>query len=289
MNAYRRHAAMDKDKDKVPTIKGYTTVWSDDFSGPAGSLAGNSNWNVIVAPPNWGSNQECQTYTNSVNNVRLTGSGRLQITPLLMIAQNSSELLWTSGRLEGKASFACEAGKSMILQAKLRNGSAPFDQQSGIWPAFWALGESFRSGNPDVVGWPRCGEWDIMETTHGNDFTVATVHYSPKDGAHEYKVTGRANFSVRDFHTFAIRVDRTKARWQDEVLEWFVDGKVYCSIRGGEVGNPTVWDSVAHKAFFPVLNVAVGSIMDGSQPDGRTASGATSGMEVEYVAFYKSI
>jgi len=43
----------------------------------------------------------------------------------------------------------------------------PFGQ--GVWPAFWMLGENFSS-----VGWPACGEIDIMENfgTFNNNINI---------------------------------------------------------------------------------------------------------------------
>lgn len=39
-------------------------------------------------------------------------------------------------------------------------GGAELPSGKGAWPAIWLLGENWRE-----IGWPRCGEIDIMEWT----------------------------------------------------------------------------------------------------------------------------
>ena len=39
---------------------------------------------------------------------------------------------------------------------------AALPEGQGMWPALWMLGNNFSS-----VGWPRCGEIDIMEMVGG--------------------------------------------------------------------------------------------------------------------------
>ncbi len=54
----------------------------------------------------------------------------------------------------------------MEMRAKLPSGK-------GVWPAFWTLGE-----NIGAVGWPRCGEIDIMEFVgHDPRFIYGTLHW----------------------------------------------------------------------------------------------------------------
>lgn len=73
-------------------------------------------------------------------------------------------------------------------------------------------------------------------------------------------------------------------------MQWYLDGKNFCTVAGAQVNDPVIWGNVAYKAFFPILNVAVGSNFpnDGGQPNVSTVSGLGSGMEVKYVAFSKS-
>ena len=270
-----------------PAIPGYTITWSDSFSGPAGSLPSTSNWAIIKAGPN-GGNNEVQNYTNSPANVSLSGNNTLQITP-----QKDSAGNWTSARLESIPYFACPPGGKMILQASLQTGTAAQNLQSGIWPAFWALGASIRSG----TGWPECGEWDIMENAHGVPWTLASLHYGP-DGnqANERSVGGsvgsnaQRNFTSGQFNTFALTVDRSNANWEVQTLSWSLNGAVWFVVKGSDVGDAGLWANCAQKAYYAILNVAIGSNFPdvGGRPDGNTVTGLGSGMQVEYVAFYTS-
>ena len=108
-----------------PNINGFHIVWSDAFLGPANTLPDtNNNWNLIQAGPNR-DNKEVQFYTNSLQNVQLSGGSTLQIMP-----QKDGSGKWTSARLEGIQKFSCQAGQKMILQANLRTGRSPASQQS---------------------------------------------------------------------------------------------------------------------------------------------------------------
>lgn len=63
---------------------------------------------------------------------------------------------------------------------------------------------------------------------------------------------------------------------------------MFFSVKGSDVGDAEIWGRVAHKSFFPILNVAVGSnFPGGGQPDEHTTTGLGSGMQVKYVAFYQ--
>lgn len=271
-----------------PSIPDYTISWSDDFSGSAGSLPNTAtNWFIIKAGPNFG-NREVQTYTDSPNNVSLSGSSTLQILPIKDASGN-----WTSARLESIPSFACPPGGKMILQASLRTGTATQSNQAGIWPAFWSLGASIRAG----TGWPECGEWDIYENAHGVNWTLASLHYGPDNKqAHERSLGGRVgstaqqNFPAGQFNTFALTVDLTDWTWQNQTLTWSLNGTPWYTVKGSDVNDEGLWANCAQKAFYAILNVAVGSNFPdvGGQPDGATVSGLGSGMQVQYVAFYTS-
>ena len=264
-------------------------VWSDDFSGHPGSLPDTSKWNIIVGGPNFG-NREVQNYTSNTSNVSISNARSLQITP-----RKDSNGVWTSARLEGKFAYACPPGRISLLQAELRLGIAPFNQQAGIWPAFWALGWGLLKpqNDPEHKPWPECGEWDIGENAHGADWTLASLHYGPKGGGQisqggNVNTSAKEGLNVKDFHHFALKVDRSDSDWRKQQLDWYVDGKRWFTATGANVNDPVLWSNVAHTPFYPVLNVAVGSNFPavGGQPDGNTVSGLGSGMEVKYVAFY---
>ncbi|KAK7958672.1 hypothetical protein PG988_013520 [Apiospora saccharicola] len=140
---------------------------------------------------------------------------------------------WRSARLEGKSAYSCPEGKSLILQAEIQVGTAPSDQQAGIWPAFWAMGQSCqRQDGNEKVPWPECGEWDILETSDGHDWTLGSIHWGVKnaDGnvgkkdfpteSGDAQVAKYGNkYDHTQSHTWAIKVDRTKSDWKEETLQ----------------------------------------------------------------------
>lgn len=134
-----------------PSYSGYTLQWSDSFAGSSATLPNSNNWNIITG--NLGVNGELETYTSSTANVQLSGGSTLQLVPW---KDSSVSGGWTSGRIESKYTFTPSAGKVTIAEANIRFGSNPTSNKQGIWPAFWILGSSIRSG----TGWPQCGELD---------------------------------------------------------------------------------------------------------------------------------
>jgi beta-glucanase (GH16 family) len=261
--------------DSPPSIPGFTLVWSDDFDGPAGVAVNANNWLTYTGPVY---NNEIERYTTSTANAQLSGSSQLYIIPL-----KDNTGAWTSARLHGNGSFACDPGHAMILQASIRLGTNPPSSQQGMWPAFWALGDDV---NDPSVGWPKCGEWDILELTNGSDVNNATVHYGndPGQGHLMKHQSVGTKFAAGAYHTWRIMVDRTS---QEETLTWYLDGNQFFQVTAAQVQDADQWGSLAHKPFFPLLNVAVGGNLPG-MPNDQTLGGLESGMQVSYVAFYKS-
>jgi beta-glucanase (GH16 family) len=260
--------------ESPPSVPGFNLVWADDFSGPAGTAVDANKWLTYTGPVY---NNEIERYTASTANARLSGSGQLYIIPL-----KDNTGAWTSGRLHGKGSFACDLGRAMMLQASIRLGTNPPANQQGIWPAFWALGDDV---NVASVGWPKAGEWDILELTNGSDVNNATLHYGDSPAAHQmiHQQAGTP-FARGAYHTWAIKVDRTSPQ---EKLTWYLDGQQFFQVAQAQVPNADQWDRLAHKPFFPLLNVAVGGDLPG-MPNAQTLGGVESGMQVCYVAFYQS-
>lgn len=148
----------------APSYDGYRLVWAETFPGPAGSLPNENNWNIVEG--DLGHNNELQTYRRDSRNVQASGGNTLQLVPW----QDGGS--WTSGRIESKYSFTPQPGRRTMAEARIRFGPNPIHTKSGLWPAFWLLGASVRSGTP----WPACGEIDIMETVNGQLTGYGTIH-----------------------------------------------------------------------------------------------------------------
>lgn len=158
-----------------PAVPGFTLTWSDDFIGTANSLPNPANWLVDTGtsypggPPNWGTG-EIQTYTSRPQNLKLTGDGVLQITPL-----RDANNQWTSARIETqRTDFQARDGGKMRISARIIMPDITGEEAVGYWPAFWTLGNNYR-GN--YQNWPSVGEYDIMENVNGINRVWGVLHF----------------------------------------------------------------------------------------------------------------
>jgi len=107
-------------------------------------------------------------------------------------------------------------GKQSFLYGRIE-ALIKLPRGKGLWPAFWTLGESITS-----IGWPACGEIDILEMRGGDDGTISgTIHYSSSSGGHGSAIPGVARLSqgafADEYHLFGIE-------WNMKEIVWFLDG-----------------------------------------------------------------
>ena len=219
--------------------------WADEFDGPANTLPDPAKWTYDLGNNNGWGNRELENYTNLVQNVHVDGSGHL------IIHVDQSGATYTSARIKTQGLFSARYGR---VEARIR---LPFGQ--GIWPAFWMLGTNITS-----VGWPQCGEVDVMENI-GREPSVnhGSLHGPGYSGGNSvtglFTLPGGVRFSD-DFHVFAVQ-------WAAQSLAFSVDGNTYKTITPAALppGAPWVFDN----PFFLILNVAVGGNFPGN-PDAST-------------------
>lgn len=232
----------------APNIDGYKIVWEEPFVGCQGCSVNTARWNIIL---NLDVNDEVQEYSSSNANIQLSGGQSLQIVPL----KSSSTGEWTSGRIESKKTWWAKHGKVMRVEAQLRQGDSL--QKQGMWPAFWMLGDSIRHGTE----WPLCGELDIFERVNGDLTGYGTVHCGQADGGVCDEPNGLGeSVAIPDegLHYWALVVDRSSGDWATESITWLLDGNVYHTITGAQLGDEGTWATLAHSPMYILLNVAVG-------------------------------
>lgn len=238
----------------------YRLTWSDEFDGPAGQLPDSKNWNFDIGT-GWG-NAQLEYDTDRAENAQLDGAGNLAIIARRESFAGSG---FTSARMTTAGLFEQTYGR---FEARIQMPWGP-----GIWPAFWLLG-----ANIDEVGWPQCGEIDIMEyrgqephIIHGSIHGPGYSGGSPISKSFAFE-NGRFD---TDFHIYAIE-------WGEGFIDFFVDDVLYQRITSGDVPGEWVYDH----DFFIILNVAVGGNYVGF-PTADTDFPQT--MLVDYVRVYEEV
>lgn len=234
-----------------PTYSGYTRRWQSSFIGTAGTPATN-NWNIISRSANY--NNEYQKYTASPRNVRLSGSGTLQLIPH---GDKTAPMGWTSGRMETKYTFTPPAGKITRIESSLRLAGAPMKNKQGVWPAFWLMGDAYRHG----TAWPASGEIDIMENINGDRVGHGVIHCGTAPGGVCNEPIGLASTtSILDssYHVWRVEINRRSTDWKTQTITWYKDGAQFHKVTGLSLGSPSVWASLTAKPLYIILNVAIG-------------------------------
>jgi beta-glucanase (GH16 family) len=225
-------------------------LWSDEFNSPGAPDP--AKWGYDLGAGGWGNN-ESQFYTNRTDNV-LVSNGTLKIIAKKELYSGSN---YTSTRLLSKGKFSFKYGK-VEVSAKLPGGV-------GTWPAIWMLGDNIAT-----VGWPACGEIDIM-VQKGSDINriFNTVHYTGFSGGGAVGTSFLINNVTTQFHKYGII-------WSSSSIQFLVDDVVTYTF--SNTANLPF-----NQNFFLILNMAMGGTFGGSiDPNFTNAV-----MEVDYVRVYQ--
>ncbi len=244
--------------DETQEVVNFTNlVWEDDFNANGAPNPGNWTYDIGTGVDGWG-NGELQYYTNRAENAVIE-NGMLRITAR---QENFEGSQYTSARLLTKGLFEKRYGR---FEARMK---LPWGQ--GMWPAFWLLGSDFEE-----VGWPQCGEIDVMEN-RGSEPTIisGTVHGPGYNaGLSISKEYDFVNERVdTDFHVYGIE-------WGPNYINFYVDDVLYNQITPEDV--PGEW--VFNDEFYVIINLAVGGRF-GGPPNENTVFPQT--MYVDYVRVY---
>lgn len=241
----------------------WEVVWSDEFDG---TELNRDVWNVEVNG-NGGGNEELQFYVDDEDNIKVS-DGTLKLTALKESYGNKS---YTSGRINTRNKKTFKYGK---IEARIK-----LPQFSGAWPAFWTLGQSYNT-----VGWPRCGEIDIMEAINAENFTHGAIHWNVESV--EYNGQGDSSRSSErrlpvdyqrtDWHTYSIV-------WTEDKISWYVDDILFFA-----QGISSASMSEFRAEHFIILNLAIGGRWPGYNID-TSAFPDKSVMEVDYVRVYNEV
>jgi beta-glucanase (GH16 family) len=236
----------------------FKLVWSDEFNDPE---INSDNWTFETGASGWG-NQELQNYTSGQNAEII--DGKLVITAR-KVDENKQAGSYTSARMitENKQEF--QYGR-IEVRAKLPSGT-------GTWPAIWMLGSNFRE-----VGWPECGEMDIMEYVGYSPNIIHSTVHTPSGYAGEGDGSSKVlETCEEEFHIYGLL-------WTENELVFYTDSPenvthTYSPSTKTEENWP-----FDQPAFF-ILNIAIGGTWGGLQ--GIDNDIFPQSMEVDYVRVYQ--
>lgn len=251
---------------EVVPASGRTLVWSDEFDSINGA-----NWTNDVGGGGYGNNER-EYYTNGQN------------LSIQYDAQAGSNVVVFEARKDNPANYSCWYGRCEYTSARMTtSGKKTFKygriearmklpQTAGIWPAFWMLGSNIGS-----VGWPTCGELDIMEHIGSEAVTVHGSMHGPNYSGNT-PFTGPYYFNesiTQNYHVYAIE-------WDTNGVSYYVDNTKYYSVSRAQVQTYGNW--VFDQPMFILFNLAVGGNWPGN-PDGTSTFPQR--MLVDYVRVYQ--
>lgn len=262
----------------------YKLMWEDNFDNPV--LNETKHWTAEVNGDG-GGNNELQYYRRENISIEQHPSG---VSCLVISAKRESYggKLITSGRLVTRGNVSAKYGK---IEARMKLPSTA----NGLWPAFWMMGEDFST-----VGWPRCGEIDILEMGNVNGISRGTQDKYFNGACHwgenwtYYAKDNTAAYSLQDdFHLFTLIWDETAIRMYLDLDKYPNNAPYYeMSIAGQRVAGQVSY--YFHKPFHILFNLAVGGNFTGitgnanvSKITALPADGTPVKMYVDYVRIYQ--
>jgi len=280
--------------DETQTVATFTNLtMSDEFDVEGAPNSEIWNFDIGTGPNSdgWGNN-ELQYYTDRSENVTVQ-NGLLVISA---IEEDYNGTSFTSAKLLTKGKFSQAHGR-FEARIKVPGGS-------GLWPAFWLLGE-----NVDVDGWPQCGEIDIMEYRRQEPTKVSgSIHGPGYSGLTDPQGQVTKSYDLGNdrydagFHVFGIE-------WSPQYINYYIDDVLYNQITPSDIVvtpadavytlndgvaatadteavEPTdiTGDWVFNKPFYIIINLAVGCNFPGNPDSGETFP---QNMLVDYVRVYK--
>lgn len=247
------------------SLAAWRLIWADEFDQANGSRPNPSRWAFDIGGSGWG-NQELESYTSRTNNARIE-NGMLVIEARQedYTGPDGMASSYTSARLKSQGKFSTTYGR---IEARIQ-----LPRGQGLWPAFWLVGTDIGT-----VGWPMCGEVDIMENIGREPQIVrGTLHgpgYSGSHGIGKNYISPTGRPFADGFHLYAVE-------WSRDSVRFLVDNQAYFVVTPANLPAGTTW--VFNGPQFIILNVAVGGSWPGS-PDNSTLFPQR--MLVDYVRVY---
>ena len=248
------------DSSSQDAVENTTLKWSEEFNG---TTVDTTQWNYKLGASGWGNN-ELQNYTNGLNTEVADGSLKI-----IVKKEGKGQKVgnYTSARMTStqKVQYG-----HVAIRAKM-----PDYKGKGIWPALWMLGADITE-----IGWPQCGEIDVMEYVSKNpDQVLQTIHSVANNHSNGTQIsTDFIPLSTieEEFHIYGLL-------WKEDQLQFYIDSpdNITLTIDRPEDYNNDNWPFM--KEYYFILNIAVGGNLGGEVDDLIFPSV----MEVDYVRVYE--
>ena len=210
-------------------------LWSEEFN--TGSVPDSDIWSYDTGSSGWG-NAELQNYTTSSSNVKVE-NGNLVITAI----KSGNNI--SSGRIKTIDKFHFKYG---TVEARIQTP----DLENGLWPAFWLMGNNYSQ-----VGWPLCGEIDVMEMGSASAISDGVINRRVSSAAHWHPQGDYPQYTYSDTRTQPSDIDGTyviyRMQWTPTYVSTFINGQQIWTmdISGSD-------EFMFRESFFFILNLAVG-------------------------------
>jgi beta-glucanase (GH16 family) len=256
-------------------------VWSDEFSGSSSNLD-STKWvfetsNGCPSNCGWGNNEK-ENYTSRTNNAYVA-NGLLHIIALHDL---SGSYPYSSARIKTQNKFSFTYGR-VEFRAKLP-GNGPY-----WWPACWLLGTNISS-----VGWPACGEMDVMESKGSAPNEVwGTIHKdSSSNPGVDQAVGGTFTFSgdgTTNFHTYVLQWG-VNSQGNSATISFGVDANAPYETITSWSSSLGAYPEPFNQPFYIIMNMAVGGTFVGSPSTSAINSNSTfpAEMDIDYVRVYQN-
>lgn len=236
-------------------------VWADEFNTPG--LPDTKKWKYEEG---YVRNNETQYYTRARSE-----NARIENDHLIIEARNDSAMI--DGAIRPITSASITTQDLATWQYGRVEVRAKLPSSLGTWPALWMLGTNIQE-----VGWPDCGEIDIMEHVGFNPDSVHTTVHT--EAFNHVKGTQRGNATYlptasTDFHIYAIE-------WHADYIDFFVDDMKVFTFENNNQG----WESWPFdQPFYLILNLAFGGAWGGAQ--GIDIDSLPQQFIIDYVRIYQ--
>lgn len=180
------------------------TVFFDDFSAPA---LDRSKWNVIIT--GWTVNNEQQAYVDSSATIYFAQGAEAEGAAngaLVLHARFSAGFTTPEGKKFDFISGRIDTRNKVEFTYGTAAARIKMSEGSGLWPAFWAMGNG---------KWPDTGEIDIMEYVGEPDWTSVALHGPGYSG--ETPLVNKVYFPP----------DNDATQWHVYSVDWSPNGFVF--------------------------------------------------------------